>query len=145
MLFAKLKSTNIQARKTKDKIVSEATGFLISEVNRIMIDAGIRNEDPTDEIVSKCAEKVINGINETLKFKTSGTEEFDTLTTECAIYKEFVTEKFTEEVLRSKIAEAMSTGANDMKTVMGYMKENYAGLYDGKMASSLIMNALKKN
>ena len=79
--------------------------------------------------------KIINKLIESIKESKGPQEEIDVLTP-------LVPAKVEAEELTNVINEFIDSnslsGMKDMKVVMGFLQENYAGRYDGKLASDVI-------
>ena len=83
--------------------------------------------------------KIINKLIESIKESKGPQEEIDVLTP-------LVPSKVDAEELSKVINEFIDgkslSGMKDMKVVMGFLQENYAGRYDGKLASDIIKSKL---
>lgn len=142
-VLQKVKNAQLTARKAKDKFATGVLTALYSECSIIGKNDGNRNT--TDEECIKVITKFKKGVNENIKLKRdSGCNARDLAPfyIELEIYDEFLPTQMTEDELRINIKDIIDvngfTTMKDMGKIMGKLRENYAGLYDGKMASGII-------
>lgn len=126
----------IKERIIKDRIDAMKNGnteqrlilsTVLGELDRI-------SKDPSDDQVVKVIKKMVDS------------------NIECGTIKEneylevYLPKMISEEDLKQIIIEEMTRNEystmKDMGKVMGYLKQNYAGQYDGKLASDIIKKYL---
>ena len=62
---------------------------------------------------------------------------------EADIYKSYLPKQMTEEELTKEIGLFLGNNADaNMGQVMGFLKQNFGGLYDGRTASALVKGLL---
>lgn len=133
--FDDLKKRSLQARKNRDKVVSTAAITLIGELET---DAKRSGTEITDEQVYARAKKLIASNYETIEV-SKDLEKIGILNEELEFYDSLLPKQLNEEELTSLI-EALNP--NHIGEVMKHLKENYAGRYDGKMASAIAKKIL---
>jgi uncharacterized protein YqeY len=85
--------------------------------------------------------------NETLEFARQGgrDETVAELTVELAVLEDYLPKQLGEEELRAAITTiAKDTGAGSIGPIMKELSSRYAGRFDGKLASRLAQEALKR-
>lgn len=145
-----IKSAQLQARKNKNKFKSGVLTALMSEVAIIGKNAG--NRETTDAEALKVITKFKKGVNETTQIVLDQVEKTGenlgdklyNLEMELAIYNDFLPKQMSENELKTAIEVIVSQGAGNIGTVMGKLKAEYSGMYDGKMASGLIKEVLNR-
>ena len=129
-LFAALKKEVMLARKNKDKAKTNVGLVLIGEVET---EAKRNGKDLTDpDIVSKI-KKLIDSNREMISHSKDETK-VDVLNEEIAFLETFLPKQLSEEELRQIISDS---GLDNIGAIMGHLKKNYAGQFDGKLASQV--------
>ena len=143
-LLQQIKGAQLIARKSKATLAAALLTTLIGEAEMIGKNAG--NRETTDAEVVAVIKKFIKNIDETLealKFSSDGRVQDANL--EKRILETFLPKQLSEDELR-KIVEDIKSEINatqkDMGKVMGLLKARHDGLYDGKLASTLVKNVL---
>ena len=132
MLYDNLKSDLNAYRKVKDSFAVRILSTLIGEVDRV---------DPKgagDEVVISVLNKVLSGLRES-PLRRDESQEYRDLEMEIISY--YVPKQMDEETL------AIILEDRDFQTVgewMKFLKENYSGRYDGKVASLLFKERQNK-
>ena len=118
-----------EAYKAKDMQRKNFLGVIKTEVTK-------ESKTPDDSyVISK------------LKSMVKNAEATNSLTNEeLSIIDEYLPTQMSEDALRAKIGgfimkESLS-GMKEMGTVMGYLKDNFEGEYDGKLASTITKELL---
>ena len=130
-----IRAKQLEARKTKSSLAALYT-TLLGEAAAVGKNAG--NRETTDAEVMAVVKKFIKGLDETVMAlcKSVQTTEvelaIDIAAAERAILEEFLPKQLTEDELHD-----MATGRGSMPDFMKYLKENYAGQYDGKLAATV--------
>jgi len=146
MILEKIKADNLTARKSKDKFTSGILTTLIGEIEMVGKNAG--NRAPTDAEAVKVITKFQKGTKENINLimKRENTRGIIALEDEFSLYEKYLPKQFDEDELHLKISKIINdisaTSMKDMGNIMKTLKERYAGLYDGKLASKLIKEIL---
>lgn len=141
MLFKQIK-TDRMTYLGKDSTSFGILGLVISEIQRTTL-----SEDVPDVKVVKVLKKLIESINDSLaKAKEHGADEDKVikLTKELEVLSSYLPEEPTllseqelTDILTSVLAEHPEWKTN-MGGVFGYMKANYANLYDGALVKEIL-------
>jgi len=140
MLFDQLKKDRIQALKDKQVIKKDVLGVVIG-------DAAKEDKNPSDEKVIATIKKILKGVEELKEhiLKAGAIETHDTYI-QCEIEREVLESYLPKQLNRSgieiAIKAAINLGENNIGSIMKYLKENYAGRYDGKLASEVAKELL---
>jgi uncharacterized protein YqeY len=133
MLLEKIRADQLQARKEGNKTKADILTTLIGEAAMVGKNAGNRNT--TDEETTKVITKFLKGVYETLALVTDGRKV--TLRAEAQILESYMPTQLTADELKTIILTNFTEKPN-VGAVMAYLKANYSGLYDGKVASGLV-------
>ncbi|MDR3502995.1 MAG: GatB/YqeY domain-containing protein [Legionella sp.] len=128
-LLERIKADSVFARKARNPISSALLTTLYSEASMVGKNNG--NRLSTDEEVVAVVKKFIKNTEEILSIRPSKVANI-----EIGILKEYVPTQLTESELRSIIQIVKDDGGN-ISAVMKYLKQDYAGRYDSKLASQL--------
>lgn len=128
--LSELKKRSLEARKNRDKVIATAAITLMGELET---DAKRSGQEVTDEQVYARAKKMIDSNNETMA-ATQDAEKRDILKKENEFFGSLLPKQLTEEDLESLVK---ALNPNNIGEVMKHLKENYAGRYDGKVASQI--------
>lgn len=116
-----------QAMLKKDEATKSILRVVIGEFNR-------EGKEVSDERAVGRIKKMVQDA------KTVGNED------EAVILEKYLPTQMDElelkRVLMNEIMNMDSPSMKDMGKVMGWLKSNYAGLYDGKLASTLVRQLL---
>jgi uncharacterized protein YqeY len=126
-LLEKINKDFMSAYKNRDMETKNYLGFLKSEVTK-------ETKTPDDAyIVGKFKAMIKNSLE---------TNSLNSL--ELDILNKYVPRQMTSDELETVITTGIIDGINkNMGSIMKYLRENYAGEYDGKMASELTKEILK--
>lgn len=134
-LMKQIQTDQVQARKNKDAVKASVLTTLIGEAAMIGKNAG--NRDTTNDEVVKVVTKFVKGIDETLALIDANDTRVATLRVERDVLAAYLPKQLTADELRAIILaqfpEKTAVGA-----IMGFLKANYNGQYDGKTASTLV-------
>jgi len=131
MLIEQISKDFMTAYKAKDMVTKDFLGVLKTEVTR-------ESKTPDDAyIVSKIKSMIKNAADTNSLTK----DELD-------ILNSYLPKQLTEDELRTVIGlvimkEGLTT-MKDMGKIMGWLKSNYDGQYDGGLASKIIKELLNK-
>jgi len=123
----KIKQDLKTAMKNKDEVTKSVLRVVIGEFNR-------EGKEVSDERALAIIKKM--GQNATDQ------NNFDELHVLASYIPEEMDDLELKRVCMNFIMNLNSPSMRDMGKVMGYLKENYAGLYDGKKASTLVKELL---
>jgi uncharacterized protein len=129
-LLEQIKNNQIAARKLGDKTAASLLTTLLGEASAIGKNAG--NRETTDDEVVSVIKKFIKNINETVTALVSRNEDASTYIAEREILERYLPQQLNEAQL-FKLAASQES----MPAFMKFLKENYAGQYDGKLASTV--------
>jgi uncharacterized protein YqeY len=139
-IIEKIKADQLTARKARDLVAASLLTTLMSDA--LMVAKNDGREAPTDDEVIATVRKFLKGNAEVQANVTD--ERLGIAIQEAVILDNYLPEQMTSEALRCHVTGFIKKGPTDMGKVMGYLKSNFAGLYDGKMASSIIKDELAK-
>jgi uncharacterized protein YqeY len=145
-LIEQIKADQLAARKAYDSLKANLLTTLLGEAIAIGKNAG--NRETTDLEVLAIVKKFIDNldfvIDKTGKDSVSGSRALDEKNILLAYVPTQMTESELREYIEFYIEAAKQCGATvTMGNIMGFLKLNRAGLYDGKMASKLANELLK--
>lgn len=139
-LLEQIKADQLQARIAADKAKASILTTLIGEAEMVGKNDG--NRDTTDQEVIATIKKFIKNIDETIA--VAGSTE--TLVAEKDALQVYLPRQLTEPELRVTIGNIIVTqglsGPKAMGQLMGELKKNHAGSYDGALASRLVKELL---
>tara|TARA_R100000988_G_C3993436_1_gene164210 strand:+ start:848 stop:1249 length:402 start_codon:yes stop_codon:yes gene_type:complete len=119
----------ITAYKAKEMVKKDFLGVLKSEVSR-------ETKVPSDDVVISKIKSMIKNAEATKSLTDY----------ELNILSNYLPSQMTEQALTLVITTCISTNnyseMKDMGKVMGWLKSNYNGKYDGKTASNIIKSIL---
>lgn len=145
MLIQKIEAKRNKARKEKNEIDSKCLSFFLGEVRKIGKNDG--NRETTDTEIVKEAKKLRSTNLETLAIVSIAPEMREQLEREVEIYEEFIPKQLNEEelidIIKGIIEEEGVSSMKQMGVVMKRLKENYEGLFDGRVASGFVKSILK--
>lgn len=136
MIIDKINSDFKEALKSRDSIKTLSLRLLKTKISNF---EKLDGKTATDKDILKILEKSKSEVAQTISY-TENPSKLEELNQELSIYdeiySEFAPKKMSESELKSVIdrlkAENMSIGQ-----IMSYLKSNYDGLYDGRIASVL--------
>jgi uncharacterized protein YqeY len=150
MLIDQIKEDSLVARKARETDKATALTTLYSEAS--MIGKNDANRISTDAEVIQTVKKFIKGIDETIKVmeKKNGNESLTVEIAECEaeklLFSVYLPIQLREDELTVIINDIIETSGfssmKDMGKVMGLIKENYDGMFDGKLASKIVRENL---
>jgi len=138
-LIEKIKHDQLQARKAKSADTIPLLTTLLGEANTIAKNQG--HEAPTDIEVQDLIRKFLKGNAEVLD-KAPNEESVRIARIERAILEGYLPQQLSPEQLASAVKGAIDQGNTNIGAVMGFLKKNFAGLYDGKAAKTEIEKQL---
>lgn len=128
-LMEQIKEKQLEARKASSVEASLLT-TLMGESSMIGKNAG--NRETTDQEVIQVVKKFIKNIDETISALKKFNKDTAQFENERKVLEQFLPLQLSENYL-VHIAQGMP----NMPAFMKHLKENFAGQYDGKMASTV--------
>jgi uncharacterized protein len=141
-LLEQIKADQLQARKDRLTLKATLLTTLIGEA--VMKGKNDGNRESTDDEVVEVVKKFIKNINDTIKFLTEGgatetDERLITVKNERQILEAYLPQQLTEDQIVGFLkASGLQTAGINKGICMKYLKENFAGRYDGKVASAAV-------
>jgi uncharacterized protein YqeY len=133
-LYQRIKDDQLVARKTQQKIKASLLTTLMGELGSDVIGSTTGNLEITDDMVVAKVKKFMKSLYELVEAYNLGSKSHTAALIEIQVLESYLPKQLTEGELTDIIKEC---GAPNMGAVMGYLKSNYAGLYDGRMASTI--------
>lgn len=131
MLLKKIKADQLAARIAKNSIKTALLTTLIGDAEMVGKNA---SRDTTDDEVVAVIKKFLKNNLEFQKHVTN-----DDLTTEQKILESYLPKQLTTDELIEIITNNFGDELKSKKgAIMKFLKENYAGLYDGSVAAKVI-------
>lgn len=128
MLLEQLKKDSLAARKAGRSLTSR---LLITLLGEVETQAKRDGREISDQLIMVTCKKFIANNLETIRLNKT-TE--DILLAENQVLEAYLPQQLTETELRVIIR---ALNAENIGEVMGHLKSNYVGRYDGKVASSV--------
>jgi uncharacterized protein YqeY len=139
-LFESIKANQLTARKAKDDITRSLLTTLMSEA--LMVAKNDGREAPTDDEVVAVVRKFLKGNTEVQSLLTHDLEGLSVAKREAELLSVYLPQQLTEDQIRSHVRAAIGGGLTNVGLIMGHLKYNFAGMYDGKTASKVIKEEL---
>lgn len=127
-LIEKIKQDQVAARVRRDSITANLLTTLIGEAEMVGKNSG--NRASTDAEVVAVIKKFVKNAEETLAALKKANQYNEVIAVEIGILGRYLPQQLGEYELK-----AIAVGRANMPDFMKYLKENYAGQYDGKLAS----------
>jgi uncharacterized protein YqeY len=143
MLIDQIKQAQVEARKSRNTLAATLLTTLLGEAN--MVAKNAQRDTPTDEEVTVVVKKFLKGNLETQSFLANGSnpEALETVKAEQVILEVYLPKQLSEEELVQIVSAAILAGtASNVGALMGFLKANHSGKYDGKIASAAVKTAL---
>jgi uncharacterized protein YqeY len=144
ILLDKIKANSLSARKNKDKFLSSLLITLISEIE--IVGKNARNSETTETETIKVIQKFKKNKVDTIKVLEDRNTSQDIMILhqkELEIYESYLPSMLSEEVLTKKIKDIISNDSNvNIGKIMGALKKELNGTYDGAMASKIAKKLL---
>ncbi len=144
-LLKQIKKDQLQARKNKNGPTAKSLTTLIGEAEMIGKNDG--NRESTDEEVIAVIKKFVKNLKDLMSVMsqrlsptfTAAQAELDLLSTYLPSQME---EAELRTVIQSHLVELEDISPRMMGQVMKWLKDNYGGQYDGKLASKVVKDLL---
>lgn len=128
-MINELKRDLMESRKKQEKEKVIILSTVIGEIQTLQ--SRDKNKDISNQDIIKLIDKSIDALQERIKLRPDTKEQ---CTFEINVLKKYVPTKLTEEQIR-KIK--LDNGFTSAKELMPFLKANYNGLFDGKLASKI--------
>lgn len=130
-LLKKIKDDQLLARKERDTVVASLLTTLYAEAVRVGKDDG--NRETTDKEVVAVIKKFLDN-NKLSRDNIDDTDRLHVLAIEEAILNAYMPAQLSTEQLKALVDKTKFPQIGDF---MKYLKDNHAGEYDAKLASTL--------
>lgn len=143
-LLSTIKSKQVEARLARDTATASTLTTLLGEASAVGKNDG--NRETSDDEVIAVVKKFIKNIDETVV--SMGERNLDTtkFIIERNLLESLLPRQLTAEELEVIVAEYISeeglSGPRSMGLVMKHLQTEYAGKYDGKLASTVVRGVL---
>ena len=124
-----IKTQQITARKAADQRRASLLTTLLGEAAMVGKNA---NRDTTDQEVVAVVKKFIKNIDETIAALSARNQPATEFANERTVLEQFLPQQLSETQIR-----VLASEQKDMPSFMKFLKDNYAGQYDGKLASTV--------
>lgn len=137
-ILEQIRADQLTARKAKDALSASLLTTLIGEATKITDEEFKKGQTAvTDEKVIATLKKFLKNAQDT-KLALGDDPRVATTDHEIAILNNYLPQQMSEDDLRGVIERFRANNADaNVGTIMAHLKTNYAGLYDGKVASQL--------
>ena len=144
MLIDDVRADRIGALRAKDGLRKDLLGTLIGEATKV-------NKNPSDAEFVAVVKKFINNANECIRYSDRLPDVksyIDAREAEIAILNGYLPKQLSTVELTVlvhqyiKVTRDAGEGQVELKDVMKFLKENYAGLYDGAVAAKITKELL---
>jgi uncharacterized protein YqeY len=147
MLIGNLKEDQLIARKNRDQIKATLLTTLIGEAEMVGKNNG--NRDPFDEEVVSVVKKFLKGVNETITILEKSGHDASQFEKEREILDSYLPTQLTKEkiivMLDSAVVDGTLVEDKSFKgAAMKWLKTNYSGQYDGRVAAEAIDEFMRK-
>ena len=141
MLIERIKADLLTARKARATVAANSLTALVGEA--VMVGKNAGNRESTDEEVIAMVRKFLKNLEETKRNLIAHNKDTSACDEEIVVISKYLPQQMSADDLRTAISTivAENVGAN-MGVVMRVLKEKYAGLYDGKLASEVAKQVL---
>lgn len=138
-MIKQIEKALLEARKTK----SDSVRVLSTLLAQVKLEAKKKNRELSKEEVLTVISKNIKGVKETKELAKDRPDIIENCNRELNILNQFLPKQLTEDELKDILTDyiAKENIVKDKKmigTLMKYLKDNYSGQYDGKIASNII-------
>jgi uncharacterized protein YqeY len=126
----KLRDRFLEARKARDASISALLSTIIGEIeSKAVLEDGVKTvkEEITVQVLKAFVKR-----NEEFAAMTSDEELSFSLACEKVFITNFLPQQLSEPEIKAIL---IGTGIVELGRMMAYLKEHYAGCYDGKIAS----------
>jgi uncharacterized protein YqeY len=138
-LFNLIKEERIAALKQKLDVKKNILGVLIGEASK-------NDKEPSDAVIISTIKKFINNIDITLAHLDPTSKTYAENSLQKDFLSSYLPKQLPEEELKTIISDFMwHETTTEVGKIQKYLKENYAGLYDGKVVNILIKEIINES
>lgn len=129
-VFYNVAEIKIARQEQRDNpVIYSLLGVVLGELDRLPIPRG---QEPSEDQIYAVIKKLYEAAKEMREMTPEADQEYMYL-------KDFIKQMMTEDELRKVISES---GCKNMGEIMKFLKMNYNGTYDGKMANMIAKEVL---
>lgn len=129
-VFYNVAEIKIARQEQRDNpVIYSLLGVVLGELDRLPIPRG---QEPSEDQIYAVIKKLYEAAKEMREMTPEADQEYMYL-------KDFIKQMMTEDELRKVISES---GCKNMGEIMKFLKMNYNGTYDGKMANIIAKEVL---
>ena len=143
-MLVQLKKDHLESRKQRDSLKSNLLGTVLAE--SAMIGKNDGNRETTESEILAVIKKFLKGINESIESLRKQDRDTADIEKEREILESYMPSQLSKEklteIINNLVAELPEKNMKQMGKIMGEIKKNYDGQFDGKMASLLVKSAL---
>lgn len=140
MLINKIHTDMIASKQTSDNIAKNLLVTLYAESIKVGKDK--RNGASTDEEVIATVKKFITNAGETARLLRERNQDDSAQQHEIKILSDYLPRQLDrstlETIIKQYLLENTVSGPKAIGQIMAFLKANYSGQYDGKMASDIV-------
>lgn len=141
MLIDTIKVDLLSARKARATVATNSLTALVGEA--VMVGKNSGNRDSTNEEVLATVRKFLKNLEETKRNLVEHGKDTAVCEEEIAIISKYLPQQMSADELKSAIVSIVTENAGaNMGVIMKVLKEKFAGLYDGKLASEIAKQVL---
>jgi len=143
-LLSQIKKDQLQARKNSKTVEATLLTTLIGEA--AMIGKNDGNRETTDEEVVAVIKKFVKNNTELMGYAVAESVAYMNARDENDFLSQYLPSQMTEDEIRAAVQKRIVTldeiSPKLMGSVMKWLKDNYAGQYDGGLASKVVKELL---
>lgn len=143
-LMQRIKADQLAARKNRESGKATLLTTLLGEAQTIGKNDG--NRETTDAEVTAVIKKFVKNIGEVLKVAEPASDYFLNATAEKIVLESYLPKQISgqdlQDLIRGLAAEVGAVRKADMGKLMGALKLQHEGIYDGSEASLIVRSIL---
>lgn len=133
-IYENIKDDQVTARKERNASLVTLLSTIIGEMNNEASRAKSGDKTVSDEVAIKVLKSFSKNLDEIIRLDQDEYDAFE----EKKVVDSYLPQQMTESDLRIVVENYIAvTGKNSMKDIMAFLKGQFAGLYDGKAASTI--------
>lgn len=134
-----IRAVSLAERKARNAVNAASLSTLLGEIENL---AKAGKGELNDAVVVTVVKKFIKNIGETMAVATHPAVQ-EALKLEHELYAQFLPKQLSEDELKTLIDRFVAEGAKDVGDAMKRLKLEFAGTYDGAVASKLLKETFK--
>lgn len=143
-LIQQIQQDQLACRKARNELKTSLLTTLLAEAAAVGKKNG--NRESTDDEVIAVIKKFISNVDLFLAQPGLDDDKRVSLLLEKATLSQYLPTQLSEEEIVGRLSERVKANASEtMATLMKFMKESFAGQYDGKVASKVAADVLAKH